>query len=202
MTIDDLNISEFNVDQPTFQQILAEVRDDIASVLSVKKCGMIGNTLFLTMLLSLSESPYNFIADESPCPIEITLPVQKKASIKEIHISESQSQLNGVLDNLSHLNDSWDGGSAQNPTYEALKSAYFFVEHMDSEILSKCSIFPSNDAGIYLRGKFQDCKMTIYFKSGFMTYIVKGESLGKLSASVPVNANSVEYLYTGLKDYV
>lgn len=153
------------------------------------------------MKLSLSQDvvPSSVIIDESLPSIEFT-PAQG-ATIKVIEESDARLRLNEEIRQLSLLDDGWDYEAAKKPSRLALRNASLLLSSLDDSVLPHCSFFPSNDAGIYFQGNLAKGRLTVFINDEMMAYVVKGGKY-KLSASVSVSRESIEYLNIGLKEYV
>lgn len=200
-TIDDLIIEDVVVEK-TIYEILDEIRDMVSSALSVAKKYLAGATL-ITTLMSLSQDciPNSIIIDEELPSIEITVPVTAtKGSVKFAEYSEARTRLYKELNEIALLKDGWDNEAAKKPTRLALRHASLLLSGLDDSILTGCAFFPSNDAGIYLQGRLTNGKLTVFINDEKMAYVVKGKS-EKLTASVKISRESIEYLNIGLREY-
>ena len=55
------------------------------------------------------------------------------------------------IGSLSELEDGWDGCSARKPFTNALRDIRLVVHMFKDNELEYCSVFPSNDGGVYLQ---------------------------------------------------
>lgn len=186
----------------TATDILENFKNTVNDAIILVKKFLAAGSLITILAMPLGESNAHIIMD-TPESIEFVIPTINKIkySIKEASTSVYQNKLSLRLNYLSTLKDGWDNECAKAPSISAIRSASFLISQLDDVILSKCSIFPSNDSGLYIQGKFTKGKVTIFTNNGDMTYVAKG-ALGKISASVPVNEATVDYLNQGLKQYV
>lgn len=184
------------------QEILDGIKDMVNSVfVEAKKCIRVA-ALMTTLLLSQDSISNNIIVDDSLLSIELpTLAAKAEGTLRVVEESADRVRLTEKLSDLAKIEDGWDNQCAKKPTRLALYNASILLAGLDDSVLPKCSFFPSNDAGIYFQGHLNNGNLTVFLNDEKMAYVVKGKT-EKLTASVTLNRESVEYLNMGLKKYV
>ena len=201
MTIEELMIEEISDNRVmSGKEILEEIKDMVNYALSEAKRCVTGAALMTTLLLSQDGIPNSIIVDDSLPFIELPF-VEAKGTLRVVEESEDRVRLSEELSNLAKIEDGWDNQCAKKPTRLALYNASILLAGLEDSVLPKCSFFPSNDAGIYFQGHLKNAKLTIFLNDEKMAYVVKGKT-EKLTASVILNRESVEYLNEGLKKYL
>jgi len=98
------------------------------------------------------------------------------------------------IDQLGKLRDGWDGHSALAPTHESLENTRVIVNALPKSILMHCAVFPANDAGVFLQGRFRNGKMSVYVQNEQMTYIAKTTGQREIGQNIAVNKeNAVKF---------
>ena len=105
------------------------------------------------------------------------------------------------LQQLHNLKDGWDGCCALKPNSAAFKHTSMLISMLDDNIIESCALFPSNDGGIYIQGKFTKGQFTIFVDNESMTYVISGEKY-KIKATDKVNAETINNLNLELKKYI
>ena len=98
------------------------------------------------------------------------------------------------IDQLGMLQDGWDGNGALSPSPVSLESVGLIVKSLPKSVLMHCALFPANDAGVYLQGRFEGGKLSVYVQKGLMTYIAKAAEQREALRNVAVNDESVARL--------
>lgn len=198
INIDNILANETIEEMKPSAQVLDEIKDLCRSVLDSTKNILISSTILSLITLNISSDSL-IIDNQTP-----TLPIisQTKVTLALAEISETKSKLNEVLNELRILKDGWDGQNALKPKKSAIDQAQYLVDSLDDKVLAKCYLFPSNDAGIFLQGKFPKGNLSVYLNGEVMTYVVKGNYEGRMSASVKQNANTANILNQGLLMYL
>ena len=96
-------------------------------------------------------------------------------------------RLETKLDAFLLLKEGWDGEVAAAPNRHAIAHARMTVRFLPENILQYSAVFPSNDSGVYLQGKFPERKAryTAFFDGKYMSYMIRGgEILTKTNVSV------------------
>ena len=201
MTFDDILIEQDTEMKISARQVLDEIKDMISCALStVKKCLALG-TITLS-LMSLSTAPESLIIENSETTVQLDInQPQPSIDLSIASISAAQIRLEKELGQLCDLETGWDDSTASKPKPAAIKQASMLISQLDDNVLSSCTLFPSNDSGIYLQGKLTNGKLSIFMDGEVMAYIVKGKD-SKLSSTAKVNADTINYLNQGLKMYV
>lgn len=201
--IEELLILEDPVEDVfSVKDILDEIKDMINQALALAKRYLAGATMLTLMVSSTGDIMRNIIIDDSvPC-IEITVPVEAvPGTIKIASVSEARVRLNDKIRSLTDLEDGWDGEAALKPSKLALQNMKQLVSHLDDNVLISSTVFPSNDAGIYLQANLRKGRMTVFVDDSRMAFVIKGAP-GKVSASVKIDPHSLNYLNQGLTLYV
>lgn len=202
ISIEELLIEETADVQLSVGDVLEDIKDMISRALESAKRFLAGGVLATMMTLSIGDAVSCYIVETPSEPITVTMPVKETTgSVDLAYLSESRQKVMKMIDGLSLLKEGWDGEMAKQPSSIALKHARFIVDEIDDVALAACSVFASNDAGVYLRSRLRNGKMTVFLNDDGMTYIVKDTSC-KLTASAPVTKKTVEYLNDGLKLFV
>lgn len=144
----------------------------------------------ISMILSTSESfshCYNLI---------FSLNSKSELSL----CKNNKSRLEDLLLQLQELKFGWDGQNALKPSADAVRHARLFISYTKDYLLRKASFFPSNDAGLYLRGILNNVKYTVFFDGIKFTYVIKSNQELK-SESLVFNENNVRLLNSLLCDY-
>lgn len=102
------------------------------------------------------------------------------------------------INKLMALTDGWDGGCAKAPSKEALKGAEAIVDAFDEKVLAHCAIFPSNDSGVFLQGRFPNGRLSLYLNIGKMTYMLKSKDDRERRSSIAVDKNNIQELQTNI----
>ncbi len=103
-------------------------------------------------------------------------------------------RLNGDVDRLSAIKDGWDGMFAKAPSSEALDAARYIISVMDEEVLSHCAVFPSNDGGVYLQGRYAAGRMSIFLDGKTMTVSLRNRHGEKYQQIQTVNDQHLNLL--------
>ncbi len=98
------------------------------------------------------------------------------------------------MERLSSLRDGWDGCSAKAPSCDALEQAASIIESFDEKTLAYCAVFPGNDSGLYLQGRFPNGRLSVYLDGEAMTYIIKNKENRISRSLVKVDTNTIEDL--------
>lgn len=198
-TIDDITTVEPVDVLATIKDVLEEIKDMVGCALAAARKSLAGGALVALMLLSNSGTVNNRIIDDTIPPVEIT--AQTTASIRLATESEAKERLEERLSTLATLEDGWDGEAAMRPSPQTLCNARMLIEQIDDTYLGNCTLFPSNDAGIFLKGRLGNGKIMVFVNDSQMSYVIKNKS-GKISASVPFTIQGILYLNQGLEQYV
>lgn len=103
-------------------------------------------------------------------------------------------RLHSDMERLSSLRDGWDGCSAKAPSCDALEQAASIIEFFDEKTLAYCAVFPGNDSGLYLQGRFPNGRLSVYLDGEAMTYIIKNKENRISRSLVKVDNNTIEDL--------
>ena len=98
------------------------------------------------------------------------------------------------IDQLGRLHDGWDGNGALSPSSISLESVGIIVNSLPKSVLMHCALFPANDAGVYLQGRFLEGKLSVYVQKTQMTYIAKTSERREAMKDVAVNEQSAARL--------
>lgn len=202
----DYSIDIISVDEPQDMQISAkkamnEIKDMIMA--SFHKAGSMVSyvSLFLFLSETLPVSADNCITKDSEKLENVIIAdfsLSKHDGTQVYYISSVSNavRLEAKLDEFNHLEEGWDGGFAAAPTPLALDHARKAVRAISEDILQNSAVFPSNDSGVYLQGKFPEynARYTAFFDGKTMSYLVKGiKTLSKTKVQVnDDNLNSLE----------
>lgn len=99
-----------------------------------------------------------------------------------------------MIGQLGQLHDGWDGNGALAPSPLSLESVGIIVNSLPKSVLMHCALFPANDAGVYLQGRFQGGKLSVYVQETLMTYIAKAAEQREAMKDVAVNEESAARL--------
>lgn len=203
MTIKDLDIESTTEFTSSPKQVLDEIKNMLHCALSSSQKWLASGAVIMS-LMSLSASPESFVANVDTPQVDITLSSPQPIENPTISIasqSANQIKLAQKLNQLQALEKGWDGMNALKPHNKAIRQASMLISQLNDEILRFCTLFPSNDAGIYLQGKLPKGRLSIFMNGEVMAYIVKGAS-SKLSAIVDTNPTTINYLNQGILMYV
>ena len=95
------------------------------------------------------------------------------------------------IEQLAKLQDGWDGSGALAPSAVSLESVRLLVNLLPKSVLMHCALFPANDAGVYLQGRFWGGKMSVYVQGTQMTVIAKTAERRESMQNVAINEKSV-----------
>ena len=98
------------------------------------------------------------------------------------------------IEQLGKLRDGWDGNGALAPSPEALVSIGFIIKSLKKSVLMHCVLFPANDGGVYLQGRFRNGKLSVYVQKDQMTYVVKTPTQKETAENVLVNRENTARL--------
>lgn len=201
MTINDLNIDDFHVQEvKSAKSVVGELTELCKEALGCTK-QIVSKTVLVSMLTCLSIPSQSRIIDNQTPTIEFSIPQQAPIGLVFASTSDVKIQLTENLDNLRVLEDGWDGYNAQKPSKLAVKNASMLISLLDDSVLKSCSLFPSNDAGIYLQGKLSKARLTIFLNDNTLAYLVKGDGC-KLSGSSAICVSLINFLNQGLLSFV
>ena len=102
------------------------------------------------------------------------------------------------IDRLSVLRDGWDGNFAKAPSRNALDQVSMIVKLFDEDVLAYCAIFPENNSGLYLQGRFPNGRLAVYLDGDKMTYVLKNRDHKISKSSVEIVINSIKELHTAI----
>jgi|GEM_PF-5336354 len=204
MTFADISIEEVVETPVSTQTILNEIRDMLSRTLDSARTVLASGAVVVS-LMSLSLTQDSVITDNMTPAVQVELPPMQVIAHSGISLfmpTDAQRRIEDNMNSLRSLQDGWDGEAALKPSYEALFQANLLTSLLDDKILTCCSLFPSNDSGIFLQGRLPKGRISVYMNGTEMAYVVKGRDGSKLSATVPSTIESVNYLNSGALMYV
>ena len=201
-TFEDLYI-ENSVDVvKSFEDIVKDFLDMANEAFDFMKRPLAGGTMLsIIMALNCDASTGNVLIDNTPI-VEVT--IFSPAALEKIELAtkcEARIRVENQIGNLSTLKEGWDGAVAKAPSWLAIRNARFIVNQLDDSIVSKCSVFASNDSGVYIQGKIGNGKVTLFVNDEKMAYVIKSKDR-RISISGMVDEKSAHMLNEGLKLYV
>lgn len=204
MTFADISIEKV-VDTPvSTQTTLNEIKDMLSRTLSSARTVLASGAVVMS-LMSLSLTPDSVIYDNMTPAVQVKFPPMRVIAHYGISLyvpTDAQRRIEDNINNLRSLQDGWDGEAALKPSQEALFQANLLTSLLDDKILTCCTLFPSNDSGVFLQGRLRQGRISVYMNGKEMAYVVKGRDGSKLSATVPSAIESVNYLNNGALMYV
>lgn len=204
MTFADISIEKV-VDTPvSTQTTLNEIKDMLSRTLSSARTVLASGAVVMS-LMSLSLTPDSVIYDNMTPAVQVKFPPMRVIAHYGISLyvpTDAQRRIEDNINNLRSLQDGWDGEAALKPSQEALFQANLLTSLLDDKILTCCTLFPSNDSGVFLQGRLRQGRISVYMNGKEMAYVVKGRDGSKLSATVPSTIESVNYLNNGALMYV
>lgn len=197
MTFDCLEIEDnLNTLEPisnVMEEIKRMIHDLLQKLQHLVTGGML-TVLLVGTMPQVAASTYQVLDNKPQVVIDNSgaVPVAHDAASFYYH----HERLFDSIDRLRALSDGWDGGCAKAPSIEALNMVGTIVEYFDEKVLSHCALFPSNDSGLFLQGRFSKGRLSLYLNADKMTYILKNKDGRFSQSSIGVDKNSIEELQT------
>lgn len=98
------------------------------------------------------------------------------------------------IERLSSLRDGWDGCNAKAPSSDALEQVTSIIEVFAEKTLAYCAVFPGNNSGLYLQGRFPHGRLSVYLDGETMSYILKNKERRVSQSHVKVEAITIKDL--------
>lgn len=202
MELEGLLIENTEDVQLSVKDALKEIRQMAIDAVNYVKRFVAGGTLMALLMLgsyqqTVGDYPWT---DKAPQELVIDNGLQHPEVFSTAYYYQ-YDHFARKIDQLGKLQNGWDGYGALAPSQASLKSARLIVNALPRSVLMHCALFPANDAGVYLQGKFQDGKFSVYVQNGQMAYIAKNTQRKEADREVVVNeenATRLSKMVTGL----
>ena len=188
MELSELLIETEEDKQISARDAISEIRQMAIDALACVKRFVAGGTLVALLMWGSYQQTSGDVAwiDKAPQEVVIDNGLQQPEVFSTAYYYQ-YDHFAQKLDQLGKLQNGWDGSGALAPSDATLKSARLIVNALPKAVLMHCALFPANDAGVYLQGRFQNGKLSVYVREGQMTYIVKNTQRRDADREVAVN---------------
>ena len=105
------------------------------------------------------------------------------------------------IEQLRSLQNGWDGNDALAPSHASLESIGLIISTLPKAVLMHCALFPANDSGVYLQGRFKKAKLSVYVQNEQMTFIAKDTERRKSGQKMAVNMDNAALLSEIVVDF-
>lgn len=112
--------------------------------------------------------------------------------LSEVLVLKEEDKQFSVRDAISEIRQMAIDALAPSPV--SLESIGIIVNSLPKSVLMHCALFPANDAGVYLQGRFQEGKLSVYVQKTQMTYIAKTAERREAMKNIAVNEESATHL--------
>lgn len=186
MTFDCIEITEELPDLKPVDDLMGEIKRMVSELLLRVQHTVAGGMLTVLLMGTMpmvSANAYLFTENKPEIIIDNSgvVPVAHDVATFYFH----HERLTADIERLSVLKDGWDGNGAKAPSKEALKQMSSIVDMLDEQVLSFCAIFPENESGLYLQGRFPNGRLSVYLDGNLMTYLLKNKG-NRISKSAVV----------------
>lgn len=204
MSIDDVLVVDQKPEVMTFQSVCGEIARMANDVVSMARGNVLVVALAITTLQPLNALAGNTIDNNDGLLLQVeNMPLSPvkpmKLSLDTNHVGRQRTERQ--LQALRELPDGWDGENALRPDAAAVGQAAELLSNFDDEVLAECALFPSNDAGVFIRGRLPKGKFTMFLDGKRVAYVIKGDG-AKLSATVELTPAAIDYINQGFSMYV
>lgn len=204
MNIDDILLAEPVSENKQIRQMCEEICGMVEDVLSLAKNTCVTSALAFMPMLLLNVLSGNTLIDNDTPILQIdnmTLSPYKPMVMSLETESDVRIKMKKIIDDFKNLHDGWDGENALKPNAEALHQVSLLVSCMDDKVLSGCALFPSNDAGVFMRGKLPKGKFTMFMDGKHVAYVMKGSCM-KQAATVELTPTTIDKINQCIAMYV
>jgi hypothetical protein len=180
---------------PSLDDVLNDIKETITAAVRVLKKGV----SVLLISLMLGSMPMNAQASLSMTKNQYEIMVDNKSNNPIIVGAEeacpNHFRIHKRIVELRGLEENWDGYGALKLSDNALSLTGSFADMLSEEVLGHCSVFPAANSDVYLQGRFAKGSLIATFSGGNLTYVLKGETIEKYSATrVPLYTETVQKL--------
>ena len=180
--------------QFSVRDAISEIRQMAIDALTYVKRYVAGGTLVaLLMWGSYQQSAGSVALIDTPLEVVVDNGLQQPEVLSTAYYYQYDRFAQKIVQ-LGQLHDGWDGNGALAPSPESLENIGIIVKALPKSVLMQCALFPANDAGVYLQGRFQEGKLSVYVQKNQMTYIAKAGERRDAKENVPVNKESAALL--------
>ena len=174
---------------------ISEIRQMAIDALTYVKRYVAGGTLVALLMWGSYQQSVGTVEwiDKAPQEVVIDNSLQQP-EVRSTAYYYQYDRFAQKIDQLGQLHDGWDGNGALAPSSLSLESVEIIVKSLPKSVLMHCALFPANDAGVYLQGRFQGGKLSVYVQKTQMTYIAKAAERREAMKDVAVNDESVARL--------
>lgn len=181
--------------QFSVRDAIGEIRQMAIDALTHVKRYVAGGTLVALLMWGSYQQSVGTVTSIDKAPQEVVIDNgMQQPEVRSTAYYYQYDRFAQKIDQLGQLRDGWDGNGAQAPSHVALKSVGLIVNSLPKSVLMRCALFPANDAGVYLQGRFQGGKLSVYVQNTQMTYIVKTAERREAMKDVAVNEESATRL--------
>ena len=195
MELSDILVETAEDRQITVRDAISEIRQMAIDALTYVKRFVAGGALAALLMLGSYQQTVGDSAwiDKAPQEIVIDNGLQQPEVFSTAYFYQ-YDHFAQKIEQLGKLQDGWDGNGALAPSPEALVSVGLIVKSLEKSVLMHCALFPANDAGVYLQGRFQNGKLSVYVQKDQMTYIAKTPARKETAEKVLVNRENTARL--------
>lgn len=181
--------------QFSVRDAISEIRQMAIDALTYVKRYVAGGTLVALLMWGSYQQSAGSVAliDKAPLEIVVDNGLQQPEVLSTAYYYQYDRFAQKIVQ-LGQLHDGWDGNGALAPSPESLENIGIIVKALPKSVLMQCALFPANDAGVYLQGRFQEGKLSVYVQKNQMTYIAKAGERRDAKENVPVNKESAALL--------
>lgn len=181
--------------QFSVREAISEIRQMAIDALTCVKRYVAGGTLVALLMWGSFQQSAGSAAwiDKSPQEVVIDNGLQQP-EVRSTAYYYQYDRFAQKIAQLGQLHDGWDSNGALAPSPVALESMRLIVNSLPKSVLMHCALFPANDAGVYLQGRLQSGKLSVYVQKNQMTYLAKTVEQREANKDVAVNKENVARL--------
>ena len=181
--------------QFSVRDAISEIRQMAIDALTYVKRYVAGGTLVALLMWGSYQQSAGSVAliDKAPLEVVVDNGLQQPEVLSTAYYYQYDRFAQKIVQ-LGQLHDGWDGNGALAPSPVSLESIGIIVNSLPKSVLMHCALFPANDAGVYLQGRFQEWKLSVYVHKTQMTYIAKTAERREAMKNIAVNEESATHL--------